>query len=173
MYPMRRPLPFTDKVLNSEGTCDASRTHWGWTSHRCIWEYVSHLDAAKSLGAGTDVTHKEAWSMACARSSDPKSNLETVISAWLATICSSSGVEQNFSKGAWGYNCRQLKASVQHERSTHRVLLYDGPLDSLIKGALKCWRRCFGIVRASGSSNRKARADKGTHKRKGRSTCVS
>ena len=137
------------------------------------WEYVSHLDAATSLYAGTDVTHKEAWSMACAQSSDLKSNLETVISAWLATVCSSSGVEHNFSKGAWGYSCRQLKASVQHERSTHRVLLYDGPFDILIRGAQKCWRRCFGIVRASGSSNRKARADKGTHKRKSRSTRVS
>ena len=66
------------------------------------WEHVSHMDATKSLGAGTDVAHKEAWNMACARSSDPKSSLDTVISAWLATICSSSGVEQNFSKGAWG-----------------------------------------------------------------------
>ena len=126
------------------------------------WEYLAHLDSARSLFAGTDVAHKQAWSMACERSSGPKSNLETVISAWRATICSSSGVEQNFSKGAWGYNCRQLKASVQHERSTHRVLLYDGPSDILFKGARKCWRRCFGIVRASGSSNRKARADTGT-----------
>ncbi|CAK0864262.1 unnamed protein product [Prorocentrum cordatum] len=92
----------------------------------------------------------------------PNTNLEKAILGWLATSCSTSGVEQNFSKGAWGVNDRQLSGGIAHERSTHRLLLHDGPIDDLIEGAQRVWKHCFGIERASGSDNREERSDKGT-----------
>ena len=67
-----------------------------------------------------------------------------------------------FLKGRMGFHVNQLKSELPHETSTHRVLLYDGPSDPLFCDAQKVWRRSgFGKCRASGSSNRTSRMDKG------------
>eukprot|EP00974_Lingulodinium_polyedra_P087985 8532086-Lingulodinium_polyedra.AAC.1 len=64
---------------------------------------------------------------ACNRWANARRETLTAILCELATCCSTSGVEQNFSRGAWGFQDRQLVSDMQHERSTHRLLLYDGP----------------------------------------------
>ena len=46
------------------------------------------------------------------------------VGGWVKVPGSGSGVEQNFSKGAWGFNVRQLKSDLSHERNSPRVLLY-------------------------------------------------
>ena len=106
------------------------------------WQFVSHIDAAKSYWDAHGGCFKDAWAHACLHSADarPTKTLEKVILCWLVTSCSSSGVEQNFSKGAFGFQDRQLASDMQHERSTHRLLLYDGPVLSLVTGAQRVWR---------------------------------
>ena len=129
------------------------------------WEYVTLLEAAISHHAEHGGTYKAAWSIVCLQAAGPKRNIEKVILTWLATSASSSGVEQDFSKGAFVFNNRQLKSDLQHERSSHRVALYNGSTERLLAGAQRVWRLCFGVCRASGSANRAPRVDKGVKRR--------
>ena len=101
------------------------------------WEFTSHLGDACAHFREHGGSFKKSWIRVCMKSNGkrPNTNLENAILCWLATSCSTSGVEQNFSKGAWGFNDRQLSCGIARERATHRLLLYDGPVDVLIEGA--------------------------------------
>ncbi len=128
------------------------------------WEFTSHLEDVCAHFREHGGSFKKSWIHVCTKSNGncPNTNLEKAILCWLTTSCSTSGVEQNFSKGAWGFNDRQLSCGMAHERATHRLLLYDGPIDVIIEGAQRVWKHCFGTSRLSGSDNREEREDKGS-----------
>lgn len=131
------------------------------------WEFVTHLAVAQSNLKEFGGSFKSAWCKACSASSGvrPNKHLEAALMCWLATCCSTSGVECNFAKGDYGFRDKQLTSDSQHERSTHRVLLYAGNVSKMVAGAQHVWRRCFGVVRSSGSDNRKTRVDVGAKRK--------
>ena len=137
------------------------------------WEFTSHYGDARAHFIQHGGSSKASWIRTCTKSNGkrPNTNLEKAILCWLVTSCSTSGVEQNFSKGAWGFTDRQLSYGIAHERSTHRLLLYDGPIKDIIEGAQRVWKHCLGTQRASGSDNRTERRDKGVKRALSQSNC--
>ncbi len=77
------------------------------------WEFVSHQLEAKQHYMEKGCTFKEAWAYVCSKSAvaRPKINLEEATLCWYATSCSTSGVEQDFSKGMWGFKDRQIEVA--------------------------------------------------------------
>lgn len=71
----------------------------------------------------------------------------------------SSGVEQNFSKGAWALDCRQSKASCEMEGVLFKVAIDLGNYDEeqLIQMAQECYVELFGMARKT----QRDRIDKG------------
>jgi hypothetical protein len=117
--------------------------------------------------AATRSSNKDAWKQALDRLSEhistarvhPTGTLRKALVEYLASGGSTSGVEQAFSKSAWTFGSRRMKAFPETEEVCVKTCL-DLPAhnpEEITKLARVAWATCFGQPRTS----TKERVDKG------------
>ena len=148
--------------------CDRLLAQWQDIQPRAVRHYSHEApEESRTTSKSWRNAHKDAWTSAIqslqmhrsTEQSHPSETLKRALVQYLAFGCSTSGVEQAFSKSTWAFHCRRQKASAFAEESAIKVHL-DLPLhnkEALAEQASVAWAHCFGMAR----QRLRARVDKG------------
>ena len=142
------------------------------------YEYVMQRARPMTPLVQTNSTNKDVLKQVLDRVHASRTNVETTAFQEAAILynvvgISSSGLEQNFAKGSWGFSNRQLKAQDHVEEFTLKCIL-DLPHHNtmeVITLAQRVWTIAFPPARSS--EHRAMRLDKGVSKLKACSESVS
>ena len=131
-------------------------------------QYDDVLPRACQIAKAEQLSNKDGWATTLSRlhsrpmiaKAHPTAELKNALVAYTAFGASTSGVEQAFSKGAWAFSNRQLKAHPNTEEMVLKLTI-DMPsnnVDKVVAGARRVWAHCYGPPRES----KVTRVDKGT-----------
>jgi hypothetical protein len=134
-------------------------------------QYAKFWDLASQEAKATGSGNKAAWryalkqvegKKASTRRAWPDDALRPVVERWVAFCASTSGVEQGFTQAQLAVSDRQnCSPTLETSYVKLKVDVKRDNLDTVCSLAQKVWAACFGASRASGSTQRAPKVERG------------